>query len=63
MYTIFILSHCKVSEHLVSLLILPASLAIPETTLSCNNSQEGLLELSESCFVHGYSLSQWKHMD
>lgn len=39
-----------------------ASLWVSDTILNFDNSLEGLMELTGSCYTHGYSLSQGKEM-
>lgn len=46
-----------------SLLIPIASLVVLKTTLSFDNSLEGLTELTQSCYSRGYSLLQGKDKD
>lgn len=36
---------------------------VHQTILSFNNMLEGLIEIMESCYAHGYSLLQEKHTD
>lgn len=61
-YSCFI---CKVrgSPRLPLLLTPVANLGVPKTTLKFDNLLEGLTELTESCFTHGYSLLQQNGTD
>lgn len=54
-YSFFI---CKVTgSPRPALLLTPvASLVEPKTTLKFDNLLDGLTELTESCFTHGYSI-------
>ena len=46
-----------------SLLTPITSLGVPKVTLRFDNSLEGLTELTESCYTHGYGLLQGKDTD
>lgn len=62
----FSITWAQISEHSPrwpSLLSLIASLGVPNITLIFGNFLEGLTELTERYYVHGYNLLQWKYTD